>query len=131
MKRQSWLPAAPEGAPQARALIRAAASDLDLDGDTTYELMLATTEAFANAVEHGSPCERGGIFLCVESRDGGVGVEVCDCGGRFTMNGATSRKPESEGGRGMRIIAAIMDSLEVTPDTGVTRVRFEKWLSAA
>lgn len=131
MKHQSWLPAAPESAPQARALIRAAASELELDGETTYELMLATTEAFANAVEHGKPCERGGIFLCIESRDTAIGVEVCDCGGGFPMNGALSRKPGSEGGRGISIIAAIMDTLEVLPDPGVTRVRFEKRLAAA
>jgi anti-sigma regulatory factor (Ser/Thr protein kinase) len=93
--------------------------------------MLATTEAFANAVEHGKPCERGGIFLCVESRDTGIGVEVCDCGGGFSTNGAASRKPGSEGGRGIAIITAIMDSLEVLADPGVTRVRFEKWLAAA
>jgi serine/threonine-protein kinase RsbW len=131
MKRESWLPAAPEGAPQARALVREAASELELDGATTYELMLATTEAFANAVEHGAPCERGGIFLSVERRGRCIGVEVCDCGGCFPTNGAASRKPESEGGRGISIITAIMDSLEVRPDPGVTRVRFEKRLQLA
>jgi anti-sigma regulatory factor (Ser/Thr protein kinase) len=131
MKRESWLPAAPEGALQARALVREAASDLELDRATTYALMLATTEAFANAVEHGEPCDRGGVFLCVESRDSGIGVEVCDCGGCFPTAGAFTRKPASEGGRGIHIIEAIMDRLEVKPAEGVTRVRFEKWLTAA
>jgi anti-sigma regulatory factor (Ser/Thr protein kinase) len=131
MKHQSWLPASPESAPRARALVQAAASELELDDDTTYELMLATTEAFTNAIEHGEPCERGGIFLCVQTGERGIGVEVCDCGGGFLANGAISGKPESEGGRGISIIAAVMDSLEVAPDPDVTRVRFEKWLSAA
>jgi hypothetical protein len=31
----------------------------------------------------------------------------------------------------MPIIAAIMDRLEILPDTGMTRVRFEKRLAAA
>ena len=131
MMRESWLPAAPEGAPQARAIVRDAASELALDGDTTYELMLATTEAFANAVEHGEPCDCGRILLRVESRDRAIGVEVCDCGGRFASNGALSRKPGDEGGRGIGIITAVMDTLEVLPDPGATRVRFEKQLSAA
>jgi anti-sigma regulatory factor (Ser/Thr protein kinase) len=129
MKRESWLPAAPEGAPQARAFVRAAASELELDGETTYDLMLATTEAFANAVEHGAPCERGGIHLSLERRDDGIGIEICDCGGCFPTEVAASRKPE--GGRGISIIEAIKDRLEVRPDTGVTRVRFEKRLQPA
>jgi serine/threonine-protein kinase RsbW len=129
--RQAWLPAAPEGAPQARALVREAASELDLDGDLTYELCLATTEAFANAVQHGTPCEPGGILLRVESRDGGIRIEVCDCGACFPDNAAITAKPDGEGGRGIPIITSIMDSLEVLPDPGVTRVRFEKRLAAA
>ena len=109
--------------------MREAASELELDGDTTYELMLATTEAFANAVQHGAPCQAGGVFLSVESKERGVGVEICDCGGCFTSNGAITKKPEGQGGRGISIISAIMDTLEVLPDAGVTRVRFEKWVA--
>lgn len=131
MMRQSWLPAAPEGAPQARALVRAAASELALDGDVTYELCLAVTEAFANAVQHGAPCEQGGVFVRIESGGRDICIEVCDCGACFPRNAAITRKAEGEGGRGIPIIASIMDSLEVLPDAGVTRVRFEKRLSRA
>jgi serine/threonine-protein kinase RsbW len=130
MRRESWLPAAPASAPEARALVRAAVADLPLDGSTTWELLLATTEAVANAVEHGSPCDSRGILLSVETHDGAIGVEVCDCGGCFRPD-ARSPKPDREGGRGMPIIAAIMDRLEVRPETGMTRVRFEKRLAAA
>jgi serine/threonine-protein kinase RsbW len=131
MRRESWLPAAPEGAPQARALVRAAASELALGCDLTYELCLATTEAFANAVEHGAPCEQGGILVRVDSRDRGICIEVRDCGSCFPSNAAITQKPDGEGGRGISIIAAMMDSLEVLPDPGRTRVRFEKRLAAA
>ena len=130
MKIESWLPAAPASATEARALVRDAASKLRLDGSTTWELMLATTEAVANAIEHGHPCDPRGIFLRVQALDGAVGVEVRDCGGCFPAQ-AQSLKPDQEGGRGMPIIATIMDSLEVKRGTGVTRVRFEKRLAAA
>jgi serine/threonine-protein kinase RsbW len=130
MMRESWLPSAPASAPEARALVRDAASELRLDGSTTWELMLATTEAVANAIEHGEPCDPGGIFVRVEALDGTFGVEVCDCGGCFPADGR-SRKPEQQGGRGMPIIAAIMDRLEVHPSSGLTRVRFEKRLVTA
>lgn len=129
MKRESWLPALPASAPEARALVRDAASELRLDGSTTWALMLATTEAFANAIEHGAPCDRKGILLRVETGEGAIGVEVCDCGGCFPSN-ARSAKPDRQGGRGMPIIAAIMDHLEIVPGRGVTRVRFEKRLAA-
>ena len=74
MNRESWLPASPSSAPAARAIVRAAAAELKLDGSTTWELMLATTEAVANAVEHGEPCDPGGIYLSLEADDGTVGI---------------------------------------------------------
>jgi serine/threonine-protein kinase RsbW len=128
MRRESWLPAAPEAVPRARAIVRELASELRLDGATTWELTLATSEAFANAVEHGRACDPRGILLRVETRDGKVGVEVADCGGSFPP-GRSARKRRGEGGRGLRIIAAIMDHYEVVPDRGATRVRFVKQLS--
>jgi serine/threonine-protein kinase RsbW len=129
MKREAWLPAAPASAPAARALVRAAASELRLDGSTTWDLMLATTEAVANAVEHGRPCDPRGIYLGLETRDGTIGVEVRDCG-CFPAE-PRSQKPDQQGGRGMPIIATIMDKLEVAPASDTTRVRFEKRLATA
>ena len=125
MLRESWLPAAPESAPTARAIVRDVAAELGLGGANTWELMLATTEAFANAVEHGEPCDPRGILLRVEVNDGAIDVEVVDCGGCFPQSRPTS-KARGEGGRGMPIIAAIMDQLDVVPDSGRTRVRFAK-----
>jgi anti-sigma regulatory factor (Ser/Thr protein kinase) len=130
VKIESWLPSAPASATEARALVRDAADELRLDGSTTWELMLATTEAVANAVEHGRPCTPRGIFIRVEALNGTFEVEVRDCGGCYPAE-ARSSKPDDQGGRGMPIIAAIMDRLEIVPSTGATRVRFEKRLAAA
>jgi anti-sigma regulatory factor (Ser/Thr protein kinase) len=110
--------------------VREAASELRLDDPTTWQLMLATTEAVANAIEHGQACHPRGILLRVEELDGSIGVEVCDCGGCFPAS-AGSPKPAHQGGRGMGIIASITDRLEVRPVRGMTRVRFEKRLAAA
>jgi anti-sigma regulatory factor (Ser/Thr protein kinase) len=129
MKRETWLPATPSSAPEARAVVRSAASELRLDGSTTWDLMLATTEAVANAIEHGEPCDSRGIYLRLEARDGTIGIEVCDCGCFPTV--PVSPKPDQQGGRGMPIIATIMDKLEVAPSRDVTRVRFEKRLATA
>jgi serine/threonine-protein kinase RsbW len=129
VKIESWLPSAPASATEARALVRDAASELRLDGPTTWELMLATTEAIANAVEHGEPCDRRGIFLRMQVIDGSFEVEVRDCGGCYPAESRSS-KPDEQGGRGISIIAAIMDRLEIVPSTGLTRVRFEKRVTA-
>jgi serine/threonine-protein kinase RsbW len=129
MKVESWLPSAPASAGEARALVRAAASRLRLDGSTTWELMLATTEAVANAIQHGAPCDPRGIFLRLEALDGTFEVEVRDCG--CFAREPRSAKPDQQGGRGLPIIASIMDSLEVLRSTGATRVRFEKRVAVA
>jgi anti-sigma regulatory factor (Ser/Thr protein kinase) len=92
--------------------------------------MLANTEAITNTSEHGEPCDPRGIFLRLEALDGTIEVEVRDCGGCFPATSRT-RKLDHHGGRGIQIIAAIMDSLEVLPTTGLTRVRFGKRLAAA
>jgi anti-sigma regulatory factor (Ser/Thr protein kinase) len=76
MKRESWLPAEPEAVAQARAVVRELAAELRLDPETAWDLQLATSEAFANAVEHGRPCDPREIFLRAEIRDGGVRLEV-------------------------------------------------------
>jgi serine/threonine-protein kinase RsbW len=128
--RQAWLPATPEGAPMARAFVREAAGDLGVDSATTWELMLATTEAIANAVEHGSPCDPRGIELRLGVARGRLEVEVVDRGGCFPEVPRTS-KPRGHGGRGLPIMAAIVDNLEVVPDHGMTRVRFDKRLAPA
>jgi serine/threonine-protein kinase RsbW len=110
--------------------MRELAHELSLDPGTTWELMLATSEAFANAVEHGQPCDPRGILLRAEIRDGRMGVEVADFGGCYPA-GRTTKKGHGEGGRGMRIIEATMDQVEVHPDRGATRVRFAKRLVTA
>ena len=112
----------------ARAIVREATAQLGLDKGPTWELMLATTEAFANAVEHGKPCDPGGIRLRMELRDGRLAMEIADCG---CLEGVRTAKPSGHGGRGIPIIAAVMDDLQVVPDSGTTRVRFQKQLALA
>jgi serine/threonine-protein kinase RsbW len=133
MMRESWLPAAPESAPLARAIVREAAVEQGLDGETTWDLMLATTEAVANAVLHGAACHDcgRGILIRVEPWNDGSGlfVEVCDCGD-FQAE-VRSAAPDALHGRGIPIITAVVDHFELVPDERLTRVRFGKKLAAA
>jgi anti-sigma regulatory factor (Ser/Thr protein kinase) len=127
MKRESWLPAAPESAPTARAIVREAAVEHGLDGEATWDLMLATTEAVANAILHGTACDVGdgkGILLRVIPCHDGLCVEVCDCG-QFDSE-LVPPAPDATSGRGIPIIAAVVDQFAIVPHACQTRVRFGK-----
>ena len=126
MMRESWLPAAPESATRARALVRDAAVEQGLDDNGAWSLVLATSEAISNAIIHGTPCSGGerGILLRMLPWNNGLCVEVCDCG-RFD-SAPLPPGPEASHGRGMPIIAAVVDHFEVVPDGPLTRVRFAK-----
>jgi serine/threonine-protein kinase RsbW len=131
MKRKSWLPAVPESAPLARAIVRDAAAEHGLDGETTWDLILATSEAVANAVLHGAACGDAtrGVLLAIEVDATSISIEVCDCG-----SFDAELRPAAEddlGGRGIPIIAALADHFELIPEPSQTRVRFGKRLGVA
>jgi len=131
MKRESWLPAAPASAPTARAIVREAADEHGLDGESTWDLILATSEAVANAILHGSSCgdpERG-VLLIVEVDEHSISIEVRDCGS-FDAHLRPAAQDETHG-RGIPIIAALADHFELLPEPSQTRVRFGKRLRVA
>ena len=131
MKRESWLPAAPESAPLARAIVREVADKQGLDGESTWDLMLATSEAVANAILHGSSCgdPARGVLLRIEVSEDAISIEVCDCG---SFDARLNPADEDDiGGRGIPIIAALADHFELLPEPDRTRVRFGKRLPVA
>jgi anti-sigma regulatory factor (Ser/Thr protein kinase) len=130
MRRESWLPASPESAPLARAIVRDAAAEHGLNGEDTWDLMLATSEAVANAILHGSWCGDAsrGVLLAVEVDETSISIEVCDCG---TFDAELRPAAQDDlGGRGIPIIAAVADHFELLPEPSLTRVRFGKRLRA-
>jgi serine/threonine-protein kinase RsbW len=129
MKRETWLEATPASARAARAIVREAAAEAGLGGEGTWDLLLATTEAVANAVQHGKAWPNDCILMTTEPCPDGVRVEVTDCG---TFDSNLEPAPlDSTRGRGIPIIAAMVDRLEVQNGDGRTRVRFEKHKAAA
>ena len=124
MKRETWLPATPAGARAARSLVREAAAEAGLDGESVWDLMLAATEAVTNAIKHGKPWPNDCILFVTAPCPRGLCVQVCDLG---TFDSALEPAPvEATSGRGMQIIAALVDRLELTSRHGRTLVRFEK-----
>jgi serine/threonine-protein kinase RsbW len=129
MRHETWLPAAPASAGMARSIVSEAATEVGLDGGRTWDLMVATSEAVANAVQHGRAWPNHCILLTTEPFARGLRVEVTDCG---SFEGAPSPAPlEATSGRGIPIIAAVVDRLEVKNGNGRTLVRFERHIAEA
>jgi anti-sigma regulatory factor (Ser/Thr protein kinase) len=111
-------------------MVRAAGHDLDCGEGPLSDLVLATSEAVANAVEHGGGCDTcREIQLLLEANAGELSVEVSNCG-RFS---APIAPPDGAGtrGRGLPIIAATVDRLEILLGHERTRVRLAKRLARA
>lgn len=98
-----------------------------LDNEGTQDLILATSEAVANAVQHGEAWSNDCILLVTEPSARGLRVEVSDCG-RFdsTLEPAPL---EATCGRGIAIIAAVVDRLEVRNGDRQTVICFERHVS--
>ena len=123
-KRRTWLPATPASAGAARVFVHEGATTAGLDDACIWDLMLATSEAVANAVQHGKAWPNGSILVTTEPCPRGLRVEVTDCG---SFDSTIEPTPlESESGRGLPIIAAVVDLLEVRNRDGRTLVSFER-----
>jgi anti-sigma regulatory factor (Ser/Thr protein kinase) len=93
--------------------------------DEAEEIVLATWEACANAIEHGG--DRGPATVRVHATldDGRVQVVVED-------SGAWRPPTETPGrGLGLRLIHSLVSSVDVSPRDGGTRVTLEKELAGA
>jgi anti-sigma regulatory factor (Ser/Thr protein kinase) len=129
MKRETWLPASGASAGTARSLVRAAAARAGLDSESIWDLMVATSEAVANAVQHGEPWPNACILLSTEPCARGLRVEVADCG---IFDSELEPAPlDATEGRGVAIIAALVDRFEIKNGDGRTRVCFERHKAAA
>jgi anti-sigma regulatory factor (Ser/Thr protein kinase) len=122
--REIWLRADASSASVARAFAGEAAQDVGCDRAGTEALRLSVTEAVANAVQHGAPCENGLISVSAYFEAGCLTTEIRDCGDFKAM-----RQPATgleERGRGLPLIFAVMDHVEIETVPGRTVVRLAK-----
>jgi anti-sigma regulatory factor (Ser/Thr protein kinase) len=108
---------APMRATLRRWLIRAGATDAEV-----YELVTACGEACTNAIRHASGPLRSEFEVEAVLVEGGVEISVRDHG--------TWREPRGDvGGRGLPIIEAYVDDLDITRDPSGTEVRMRRGIS--
>ncbi len=93
------------------------------------DLLTAVDEAIANAIRHGSPNqEKSRISVSCSRQPDGLIVEVCDEGMSSVIPTApTMPQPDALGGRGLPLMLALADTVEITPSENGTRVRVAKY----
>ncbi len=85
--------------------------------------MFAVNEAVTNAIRHGVPDDAGTIGLRVTATGDRLTLTVRDCG-RFVTPVHAGRMADH--GRGMEMMAALVDDFEVSAEPGGTIVRLGK-----
>jgi anti-sigma regulatory factor (Ser/Thr protein kinase) len=114
---------------QVRKLVERLAARSDLHRDEVDDFLTAVDEAVANAIRHGSP--RGGdhdsVRVTGRSLADALVVEVEDHGKGFAIPSApVMPSPDAPGGRGLPLMCALADTVEIASDQHGTRVTLKK-----
>ena len=109
---------------EVRRFISAVAADCGF-GDDAFDIAIATDEAVANAILHGSRTgRRGYVDIKVVCRNAFV-VTVTSKGS--FKNSASKSELSSESGRGLWLMSALMDRVTISVGGGFTRVVMTKF----
>ncbi len=132
-----FLPRDAASVPVSRQVLDSCLETLGVTPDTRTDIALALGEACANVVQHAGPGFEYEVLAT--ARDGRCVIEVVNtvdgmqAGPAATALGAPSADPvppTAEHGRGLKIIDAVTDNLQLTGDgQDATTVHFEKALS--
>lgn len=112
------LPAEPSSLRLMRHALRQLSRGLGLDEDAVSALMIASGEAVNNVIEHAYGVTPGSVLLRATPADGVLRVEVQDRG-KWRPDRA-----HNTGGRGLDLIRALADEVEIGRAPGGTTVTF-------
>jgi anti-sigma regulatory factor (Ser/Thr protein kinase) len=121
------LPACAPSLTRGRDAVRGALRADGWCGEPAERIVLALSEALANAIEHGSPAGAA-VEVQVSASAHRVLVSVTDAGRSDSATPVGPRPiapPSSPHGRGLAIMRALADAMEVRPLGAGTRVRLE------
>jgi serine/threonine-protein kinase RsbW len=110
----------------ARKFAAEAADELGFDPGTCYEFVYAVNEAVTNAIRHGASDEDGMIHLRIVAHGDRLTFAVHDRG-TFMMPVIDS-DASTEHGRGLALMASLVDEVELHIGPGGTTVRLSKTL---
>jgi anti-anti-sigma factor len=115
------LPPDPSELALARGFAVAAARRAGFDPRRQYNLAVATNEAVANAIQHGTPCPSGSIDLWVDEAADALTVGVRN-GGDFVLE-PLPPDPLRDRGRGLRLMSQMVDRISIDRESSLTVVR--------
>jgi len=121
------FPGEHEGLASLRATLRRWLAENDADADEVAAVTMATNEAVENAIEHGHRLSSQPFQVELQRTASEVVITVRDRG-RWREN-KTRRKP-GDRGRGLTLMRAFMDDVEVSPSPGGTTVVLRRALRA-
>jgi len=117
------LPSEPSALRSLRALLRRWLEQVEASDVDVHAIVMACSETCTNAIEHAGAAPDETISFEAVLRDGEVDVTVRDRG-RWR-----SQRPPSDQGRGLELIDALMDDVQLETAAGGTTVRLRRRLS--
>ena len=108
----------------ARRYTGEAAAAFGFDADNCYEFVYAVNEAVTNAIRHGAPDARGLIHLEFVADAERLTFAVRDCG-TFALP-LLDAATKSEHGRGLALMASLVDEIRLRTRPGSTIVQLAK-----
>ena len=120
------VPAEPASLAVVRAQLRQWFQTAGIGSDTAADLLLAVGEAASNAAEHAQDGAENKVELTVTAAATGDGVRLAVCD-----DGCWKPPPESPGnrGHGLRVIAALVDTVHLSATGNGTTVEMIKELT--
>lgn len=115
-----------------KLILRRAAKTL-LGKEEIEDFLTAVDEATANAIRHGSPRgERSLIKVVCYTLPTALIVEVQDQGQGFVLvNAAVMPGPDAPGGRGLPLMCALADTVEIASNAKGTTITLKKGVRSA
>jgi anti-sigma regulatory factor (Ser/Thr protein kinase) len=120
------IEANPQRLQDARDWAHDCAAEAGLGEAECFQVRLAMSEAVTNAIEHGSHDPADEIRIEVFVRDGSLTFEVSDTGTFAAPLGHSNL--DDEGGRGLEVLAIVMDEVHITAGGDGSVLRFAKRL---
>ena len=120
--------ARPEQLMEVRRLVERLGKKTPLSRSELDDLLTAVDEAAANAIRYGSPLgTRDRVRVVCHLLQNGLLIEVRDNGNGFTApHSPTMPEPEASGGRGLPLMCALADSVEIASSSRGTTITLKK-----
>jgi PAS domain S-box-containing protein len=116
------LPTNPKTLTQLRRTLSRWLEGLGAGGEESHDIQVSCHEAASNAMEHGYRFREAIVEVDASYSDGEVSITVADKGG-------WREKRDNDRGRGLEMIRALMDAVEVDPGVDGTTVRMRRRLN--